>query len=133
MFVIFTNPFSKWKNIYQRPIKSMRYHETGLTVCKQHYKSYAREMTSAFDFIESEHGYYRTITHEVLKDRLLQMQNKDKIQILTCESAYQSSLSHIQKDLFFDRCKKCPDAESCRYRQISTQPRQFYYIEFRVV
>lgn len=132
-FVLFTYPFSKWNNIYQQPVKSMRFRNTGSAICRNHYRSYTQEMVSAFDFIDREHGYYRTITHETLKDRLLHIQEQGKIEILACEPAYQRSLIHIQKYLFFNRCKKCSDAGQCYFRRLSDQPRQFYYIEFRIL
>lgn len=133
LFVIRIYPFSKWKNIYQDPVKSMKFRETGLTACKSHYKLYVQELKSVFDFIDGGHGYYRTITHVTLKNRLEAMQEQGKIQILKCQPAYKQSLAHLQKKLLHKQCKKCPDSNRCQFRKKSKQKRQFYYIEFCIL
>lgn len=131
-FIVHQYPFYKWKSIYQQPFKKGRLHTTGLLMCKGFYRNLSKQMKTAFDFVDAEHGYYRTITHSVIKARLIHEQNKGKLQIITCEPAYLKSLEHIQKHLFYNRCKKCPDSSVCYFKKLSIQPRQFYYIEFYI-
>lgn len=131
-FAVIHYPFSKWHAIFQAPAKEFRLQCAGVNDCKALYRNLSRQMTGLFVLVDSGDGYYRMITHAIIKKRVERLETKEKLKILTCKPAYKQSLIKLQKAILHSSCKKCPDASNCRFRIISTKPRQFYYIEFYV-
>lgn len=130
-FVIVHYPYCKWHSIYQMPFKRQRKF-TVKQPCSRFYQGLSHQMVDMFSFIDTEHGFYRTITHQTIKDRIEAYQERGRLKILTCRPAYQKSLLKNQGSLLYHKCRKCPDADQCRFRRISKVTRQFYYIEFFV-
>lgn len=131
-FIVIHYPFCKWNRIFESSNKEGHLQTTGFSNCREFYRVFSSKLLSVYDFIDTEHGYYRMITHLVIINHLKKYDKDSKIQILTCQPAYQNDLVHIQKSLFFNRCKKCRDADRCKFKKMSAQPRQFYYIEFYI-
>lgn len=130
-FAVVHYPLCKWHPIYEMPTHKQKYVLSKLS-CKEYYKQLAHQMTDMFSFIDTEHGYYRTITHKTIADRILKYRDQGKLEIITFQPAYRKNLLKIQDSLLYHKCRKCSEASHCRYRSDSKIPRQFYYIEFHV-
>jgi len=131
-FAVVHYPFCKWHQIYEMPTRKQK-RALLKSSCKQYYGQLARQMTDMFSFINTEHGYYRAITHQTVADRILKYRDQGQLEIITFHPAYRKNLLKIQDSLLYHKCRKCSDATHCRYRRNSKIPRQFFYIEFYVL
>lgn len=132
-FVVFYYPVTKWRGIYQKAEIKQRIHSSGVKECRMLFKDLSDNMISMFDYLDKEQGYYRTITHDTLKDRLFDMQAKGKIHILTCQPAYEHNLIKIQRKLFHNKCRKCSFVHDCKFWKLAKEKRVFYFIEFQII
>ena len=126
-FVVIHYPFSKWRGIYQSPVRKHRILKSGKSTCKSDYHNLTRQMVGMFTPTCFPDGFYRTITHDTVKTRIERWEKSGYLKILACKPVYRKDLKHLQKD-----CKRCSDAGQCSFRRYVIQPRQFYYIEFQV-
>jgi hypothetical protein len=131
-FIVIRCPFYKWNIIFQSAGNKDRLRSTGADPCKNFYHDLSRQIVEMFIPSNWEHGYYRTITHPIIKNHLERLQSKGNLQIITCEAAYHKDMANIQKSLLHNRCKSCKDVACCPYRNATKKIRQFYYIEFYV-
>lgn len=131
-FIVISYPFYKWNSIFQSAGNKYRLRSTGAEPCKKFYLNLSRQIVEMFIPSNWEHGYYRTITHPVIKIHLERLQTEGKLQIIKCEPAYFKDMTHIQKSLLHNRCKHCKDAAYCRFRNSAKVSRQFYYIDFYI-
>lgn len=132
-FIDIQYPFSRWNNIYQKPVKcSLRKSDFFKISCVDFYRQLSQQIIDMFSFINTETGFCRTITHETIINRIKQYEKSGKLQIITIKPVYKKNLVKIQDALLYNRCRGCPRKSNCRYRALSKKKRQFYYIEFYI-
>lgn len=128
-FIIVRYPFCKWSFIFQQVNKKALESE-----CKNIYRNLSREIIHIFNFVDSHHqrGYYRTITHTVIKDRLKRLERKQKLKILTCKPIYLKDFTKIKKSITNNNCKRCKGSAHCIWNKSAKELRQFYFVEFYI-
>lgn len=126
-FMIVHFPGSRWNGIFQKQDAVL------LKVsCSFVYRNLCKSMIDVFSFIQHEHGYYRTITHDIFKRRLEKEAKAGNIVILTCEQAYRKDLSSIFHQAMKKICLGCGQTKTCPHLLAAKKKRQFYYIEFYI-
>ena len=126
-FMIVHFPGSCWNGIFQKPTAVLTKAD-----CSSVYRSLCKSMIDIFSFIQHEHGYYRTITHDIVKRRLEKEAKAGNIVVLTCEPAYQKNLSSIFHQAMQKICLECGQSKACHHLLAAKKKRQFYYIEFYI-
>lgn len=126
-FMIVHFPGSRWNGIFQKPTFVLTKAD-----CSSVYRSLCKSMLNIFSFIQHEHGYYRTITHDIVKRRLEKEAKTGNIVILTCEHAYRKDLSSIFHQAMQKVCLGCGQSKACHHLLAAKKKRQFYYIEFYI-
>lgn len=126
-FMIVHFPGSRWNGIFQKPAAALPKSD-----CSFIYRNLCKFMIDAFSFIQHEHGYYRTITHDIVKRRLEKEAKNGNIAILTCEQAYRKDLSSIFHQAMQKICLGCEQSKTCPHLLAAKKKRQFYYIEFYI-
>lgn len=132
-FIVAKYPLSKWHNIYQKLIsRSGMLHAVQWMDCTILYRELSKQICEMFNYLDTEHGYYRTITHETIINRIKQSEEQGKIKILTLKPLYRRNMVKIQSALLYHKCRFCYGKGTCRFRAISKKKRQFYFIEFYI-
>lgn len=126
-FMIVRFPGSRWYGIFQKPAAVLP-----KTDCSLIYRNLCKSMLGIFSFIQQEHGYYRTITHEIVIRRLEKEEKAGNLEILTCEPAYKKDLSNIFHQAMRGSCWGCNQSKICPHLLAAKKKRQFYYIEFHI-
>lgn len=126
-FIILRYPFYKWNFIFQQVKR-----KTFGTDCKSTYHNLSHEIINMFSSVDFKHGYYRTITHTVIKDRLGRLERKEKLKIITCKPVYLKDFTKIRKFIIHKNCKSCKGSQHCIWNKSSIKPRQFYFVEFYI-
>lgn len=126
-FMIVHFPGSRWHGIFQKPTAVLTKAD-----CSSVYRNLCKSMIDIFSFIQHEHGYYRTITHDIVKRRLEKEAKAGNIVVLTCEPAYRKDLSSIFHQAMQKVCLGCGQSKTCHHLLAAKKKRQFYYIEFYI-
>lgn len=126
-FVVIKYPCCRWKGIYQMPAKKFLADD-----CETNYRSLCVAMKDLFSHIESEHGYFRTITHGTVKRRLQKSAADGKLKILVCEPSYKKALKRIFVQAVNKKCSRCEKSGTCPHCLAAKKIRQFYYMEFYI-